>query len=58
LYLIGRKWQKAGEDCIMRSFITYAPKNIGVVKSRRMRLAGHVARMGEMRNVYNISVEK
>jgi hypothetical protein len=24
------------------------------IKSRRMRLAGHVARMGQMRKVYNI----
>jgi len=31
---------------------------IRVIKSRRMRWAGHVARMGEMRNVYNILVGK
>jgi len=28
------------------------------MKSRKMRWAGHVARMGEMRNVYSISVGK
>jgi hypothetical protein len=28
------------------------------VKSRRMRWAGHVARMGEKRNAYRILVEK
>jgi hypothetical protein len=28
------------------------------VKSRRMRWAGHVARMGEERNVYNVLVGK
>jgi hypothetical protein len=28
------------------------------VKSRRMRLAGHVARMGEERNVYKVLVGK
>jgi hypothetical protein len=31
---------------------------IRVVKPRMMKWAGHVARMGEMRNAYNISVEK
>jgi hypothetical protein len=31
---------------------------IRVIKSRRMRWAGHVARMGEKRNVYRILVEK
>jgi hypothetical protein len=29
-----------------------------VTKSRRMRWAGHVARMGEMRVVYNILLRK
>ena len=28
------------------------------MKSRRMRWAGHVARMGEMRGVYRVSVGK
>jgi hypothetical protein len=28
------------------------------MKSRRMRWTGHVARMGEMRNAYNILVGK
>jgi hypothetical protein len=32
----------------------YASPNIRVIKSRRMRWAGHVAHMGEMRNVHNI----
>jgi hypothetical protein len=31
---------------------------VRVIKSRRMRWAGHVARMGEMRGVYRILVEK
>jgi hypothetical protein len=31
---------------------------IRVMKSTRMRLAGHVERMGEMRNAYNILVVK
>jgi hypothetical protein len=29
-----------------------------IIKSKRMRWAGHVARMGEKRNVYRLLVEK
>jgi hypothetical protein len=37
----------------------YAPPNIvRVIKSRRMRWAGHVARMGEGKVVYRVLVEK
>jgi hypothetical protein len=35
-----------------------SPSIIRVVKSRRMRWAGHVARMGEKRNAYRILVGK
>jgi hypothetical protein len=31
---------------------------IRIIKSRRMRLAGHVARMGEKRNAYRLLVGK
>jgi hypothetical protein len=34
-----------------------APSIIRMIKSRRMRWAGHVARMGEKRNAYRILVE-
>jgi hypothetical protein len=34
----------------------YASPSIRVIKSRRMRWTGHVAHMGEMRNVYEIFV--
>jgi len=34
------------------------PNIITVMKSRRVRWAGHVVRMGEMRNAYNILVGK
>jgi hypothetical protein len=38
---------------------TYASSNIiRVIKSRRMRWAGHVTRMGQMRSAYNIMVGK
>jgi hypothetical protein len=35
-----------------------SPNIVGVLKSRRMRWAGHVACMGEIRNTYNILVGK
>jgi hypothetical protein len=34
------------------------PSVIRMIKSRRVRWAGHVARMGEKRNAYRISVGK
>jgi hypothetical protein len=34
----------------------YSPNIIAMIKSRRMRLAGHVARMGEKMNAYRILV--
>jgi hypothetical protein len=33
-----------------------SPSIIRIIKSRRMRWAGHVARMGEKRNVYRLLV--
>ena len=33
-----------------------SPNNVRVIKSRRMRWAGHVARMGEERGVYKVLV--
>jgi hypothetical protein len=35
-----------------------SPSIIRVIKSRRMRWAGHVARMGEKRNAYRILMGK
>jgi hypothetical protein len=35
-----------------------SPDIIRQIKSRRMRWAGHVARMGEEREVYKVLVEK
>jgi hypothetical protein len=34
------------------------PSEIRIVKSRRMRWAGHMARIGEERNAYNLMVRK
>jgi hypothetical protein len=36
----------------------YSPNISRVIKSRRMRWTGHVARMGEMRGVYMVLVGK
>jgi hypothetical protein len=35
-----------------------SPSIIRIIKARRMRWAGHVARMGEKRNVYGLLVGK
>ena len=35
-----------------------SPNNVRVIKSRRMRWAGHVARMGEERGVYRVFLGK
>jgi hypothetical protein len=35
-----------------------SPSIIRIIKSRRIRWAGHVARMGEKKNVYRLSVGK
>jgi hypothetical protein len=35
-----------------------SPRIIRIIKSRRMRWVGHVARMGEKRNTYRILVGK
>jgi hypothetical protein len=52
------KSQEIGENCIMRSFINSSPSIIRMIKSRRMRWAGHVARMGTKRKAYRILVGK
>jgi hypothetical protein len=36
----------------------YSSPSIRVIKARRMRWAGHVVRMGEVRGAYNILVER
>jgi hypothetical protein len=36
----------------------YSPSIIRIIKSRRMRWTGNVARMGEKRNVYRLLVGK
>jgi hypothetical protein len=57
-----KKDEVTGEwkSCTMGSFINLysSPDIIMQIKSRRMRWAGRVARMGEGRNVYRVLVGK
>jgi hypothetical protein len=51
-----RSWRKLHNDelyCLYSS-----PNVVRVIKSRRMRWVGHVARMGEGRGVYRILVRR
>jgi hypothetical protein len=46
-----------GENCIMMNFTAcILHRLVRVIKSRRMRWAEHVARMGEGRGVYRVLV--
>jgi hypothetical protein len=49
-------WRKL-HNAELRNFYS-SPSIIRMIKSRRMRWAGHVARMGEKRNGYRILVGK
>jgi hypothetical protein len=49
-------WRKLRNEELHNFFSS--PNIIRMIKSRRMRWAGHVARMGETRNTYRILVEK
>jgi len=42
----------------MRNLMFCIPHTFRVIKSRRMRWGGHVARMGEKRGVYRVLVGK
>jgi hypothetical protein len=50
-----RSWQLHNEEL---TELYCSPNIIRVIKSRRMRQAGHVARMGERRGVYRVLVGK
>jgi hypothetical protein len=61
--IFGPKWEKVAGGWRRQhneeSFVTYVSSNvIRMIKSKRMRWVGHVAHVGEMRNSYNILVEK
>jgi hypothetical protein len=50
------RWRKLYNEELHNLYSS--PSIIRIIKSRRMRLAGHVARMGEKRNVYRLLVGK
>jgi hypothetical protein len=50
---VTEKWGKLHEE--LRDLYS-SPSIIRIIKSRRMRWAGHVAQMGENRNVYSLLV--
>jgi hypothetical protein len=49
-------WRKLHNEEFLNLYSS--PNIIRKIKSRRMRWAGHVARMGETRNVYRVLVGK
>jgi hypothetical protein len=49
-------WRKLHNDELHSLYSS--PNIVRMIKSRRMRWTGHVARMGEMRNEYKILVGK
>jgi hypothetical protein len=51
---VTREWRKLLNEEL--NGLYSSPKIVRVIKSRRMRWAGHVARMGERRSVYRVLV--
>jgi hypothetical protein len=49
-------WRKLHNEELHKLYSS--PSIIRIIKSRRMRWAGHVARLGEKRNAYRILVGK
>ena len=50
------EWRKLHNEEL--NGLNFSPNIVRVIKSRRIRRAGHVARMGERRGVYGVLVEK
>jgi hypothetical protein len=53
---VTREWRKLHNEELRNLYSS--PSIIRITKSRRMRWSGHVARMGEKRNVYRLLVGK
>jgi hypothetical protein len=53
---VTRGWRKLHNEELHNLYSS--PSIIRIIKSRRMRWAGHVTRMGEKRNVYRLLVGK
>jgi hypothetical protein len=52
----GEEWKRLRNEELHNLYVS--PNIIKAIKSGRMRFAGHVARMGKVRNSYNILVGK
>jgi hypothetical protein len=50
------EWRKLRNEELSNMY--YSPNTVRVIKSRRMRWAGHVARLGERTGVYMVFVGK
>jgi len=51
----GRKWEKDGENSVMKGAMMFSSPGIFmVIETRRMRLAGLVACIDKLRNAYRI----
>jgi len=50
------EWRKLDNEEL--NYLYRSPSNVRMIKSRRMRFAGHAARIGEMRGVYRVLVGK
>jgi len=50
------EWRKLHNEELNDLYCT--PNTVRVIKSRKMNLVGHVARMGEKRSVYGVLVRK
>ena len=53
---VAGEWRKLHNEELNNQYSS--PNIVRVIKSRRMRWAGHVARMGEDRGVYRVLVGK
>jgi hypothetical protein len=49
---VTREWRKLHNEEI--NDLNFSPNNVRVIKSRRMRWAGHVACLGESRGLYRV----
>jgi hypothetical protein len=54
--LLTEEWRKLHSEEL--NDLYFSPNIVRVIKSRSMRRAGHVARMGEERDVYRVLVGK